>query len=69
MNIFVPADGGVQFYHYDIYGKIVGKKSIQCTKGNSQAVMDDLNRLPAAMYILRTAYNNTTLQNKLFKTN
>jgi hypothetical protein len=69
VTAFVPEDGNVQFNLYDMYGKIVSKKSIECARGNSQTIIADLERLPAGMYILRTLFNNTTIQNKLFKTN
>ena len=52
---------------YDIFGKTVSKKNLQLSKGTSQVILDDVERLPAGMYILRTQFNNKIIQNKLFK--
>lgn len=69
INVFLPEDGNVEFDLYDLYGKTISRKRLQLARGNSQAIVDDLSRLPSGIYILRTSFNNTVLQNKLFKAN
>ena len=68
IDIFLPEDGNAAFNLFDVFGKTVSRKSIQLSKGTSKVVLDDVERLPAGMYILRTQFNNTIVQNKLFKT-
>ena len=67
LDIFLPADGVVACSLYDLFGKTVFKKTLQLGKGNSKANLENMDRLPPGMYILRTSFNNTSLQNKLFK--
>ncbi|MEO6814360.1 MAG: hypothetical protein ABI172_10545 [Ginsengibacter sp.] len=69
VDIFVPADGNVELNLCDMYGKIVSKKSVQLSKGNSQVTMDEVNRLPVGLYILRAMSNGIVVQNKLYKSN
>ena len=69
IKIFLPEDGNIIFSLYDVFGKIVSKKSIPLSKGTSQLMLDDLERLSPGMYILRTEFNNKIIQNKLFKVN
>ena len=69
IDIFLPEDGNVEFNLYDLFGNTLRKKSLQLSRGNSQAILDDVSRIPSGMYILRTSFNNTALQNKLFKAN
>jgi hypothetical protein len=69
LNVFIPEDGVVKIHLYNIYGKAVSKKSVQLTKGNSKVILDDVETLPAGIYILRIFFNNTISQAKLFKTN
>jgi hypothetical protein len=54
IDVFLPADGSVEFNLYDLFGKTVSKKRLQLRRGNSQADPDDVRRLPSGMYILRT---------------
>ncbi len=67
INIFLPEDGNALFNLYDIFGKIITRKNLQLSKGTSQVILDDLERLPTGIYILRTQFNNKIIQNKLFK--
>ncbi len=67
IDLFLPEEGIVEFKLYDLIGKPVSKKNVQLNKGSSKIIMDDLSRLPSGTYILRTSYNNTTVQSKLFK--
>ncbi len=67
VEVFVPSEGQVTINLYDLFGKIVSKKSIPLGKGNSQVILDDVSRLSPGIYILRTSFNNTVLQYKLFK--
>ena len=67
VDIFLPQDGNVEFSLFDLFGKNVTRKTVHLSKGNSKTVLDDVNRLPAGLYILRTSFNNTIVQNKLFK--
>ena len=69
LNVFIPEDGIVKIHLYNIYGKAVSKKSFQLSKGNSKVIIDDVETLPAGIYILRTFFNNSISQAKLFKTN
>ncbi len=67
LKIFLPENGKVLFQLYDIFGKMVSKKTVQMSKGLSQTILENLGRLSPGMYILRTEFNNTATQNKLFK--
>ena len=69
VEIFSPEDGTVILNLYDLFGKVVSKKSVRLTKGTSQVLMDDIERLSSGMYILRTQVQNNIVQNKLFKVN
>ncbi len=69
IDVFIPENGNVELNLCDMYGKVVSKKTLQLTRGNSKAFLEDVNRLPAGMYVLRAKYNGTVLQNKLFKAN
>jgi hypothetical protein len=68
INVFLPAEGNVEFILFNAFGKTVSKKSVHLNKGNGQSILDEGEHLPAGVYILRTIYNNTVVQNKLFKT-
>ena len=39
INIFLPDDGNAVFNLYDIFGKIVSKKTLPLSKGNSQVIL------------------------------
>ena len=67
IDLFLPEDGNVVLNLYDVFGKTVSKKNLQLGRGTSQVILDDVERLPAGMYILRTQFNNKIIQNKLFK--
>ncbi len=67
VDIFLPEEGIVELKLYDLIGKMVSKKIVQLNKGNSKTILDDVNRLPSGTYILRTSYNNSIVQSKLFK--
>jgi hypothetical protein len=67
LDVFMPQDGNVEFSLFDLFGKNVTRKTVHLSKGNSKTVLDDVNRLPAGIYILRTSFNNTFVQNKLLK--
>ena len=69
LDIFIPQDGEVVIRLYDALGKPVAKRNLQLHKGDSKAVLDDVDKLPAGVYILRVQFNNKTIQNKLYKTN
>ena len=69
IEINVPSDGQMEINLFDMYGKIVSKKSLQAPKGNSKVDMDDISKLASGMYILRVQFNGELIQNKLFKTN
>ena len=69
IDIFLPENGNVEFNLFDLFGKNVTRKIVHLSKGNSKAILDDVSHLPAGIYILRTSFNNTFLQNKLFKAN
>ena len=68
-DIFLPGDGDIILTLYDVYGKAVCKKVIRLVKGASQFTMSDVQRLSSGIYILSTQFNNTIIQNKLFKIN
>lgn len=69
IGIFLPEDGNVVFNLYDIFGRTVSRKNLQLSRGNSQVAWDNLEMLPAGMYILRTQFNNRIILNKLFEVN
>ncbi|MEO8763299.1 MAG: T9SS type A sorting domain-containing protein [Ginsengibacter sp.] len=69
LDIFIPHEGQADIFLYDALGNQVCKKSIQLKKGNTAVMMDDVSKLPAGLYILRTQFNNKIIQNKLFKIN
>jgi hypothetical protein len=69
LEIAVPSGGQMEISLFDMYGKIVSKKILQATKGNSNVDMDDISKLASGMYILRVQFNGQMIQNKLFKTN
>ena len=68
INIFLPREGDVEFILFNAFGKTVNKNSLHLNKGNSQAILDDVEHLSSGIYILRTVFNNTIVQNKLIKT-
>jgi hypothetical protein len=68
IKIFLPQEGNVEFVFFNAFGKTVGKKSVYLNKGNSEVILDDGERLSTGVYILRTIFRNTIVQNKLFKT-
>ncbi len=67
IGIFLPEDGNVEFNLCDLFGKTVSKKTVYLNKGNSQYILFGIERLLTGIYILRTTFNNTIVQNKLFK--
>ena len=67
VDIFIPEDGMVVLNLFDVFGRVVSKKSVQISKGNSQAVLDNVSKLPTGMYVLRAVYNGSMVQNKLYK--
>ncbi len=69
VDIFIPAEGMVELNLFDIYGKVMSKKTVRSTRGNSQAMLDNAGRLPSGMYILQAVYNGNVVQNKLYKIN
>jgi hypothetical protein len=68
-DIFLPGDGDVILTHYDVYGKAVSRKNIRLSKVTSHFIIDGVQRLSSGIYILSTQFNNTIIQNKLFKIN
>jgi hypothetical protein len=67
LEVFLPEEGNISLNLYDQFGRIVSTKELQLGKGSSQAYLDGLGKLPTGIYILRTAFNNSIVQNKLFK--
>jgi len=67
VNIFLPEQGIVEMNLYDMYGKILSKKTLQLSTGNSQVSFDNVSYLPPGMYILSALYNGMAVQNKLIK--
>lgn len=68
MEVFLPAQGSVEFNLCDMYGNAVNKKTAQLYQGNSQVSIDNVSGLPPGLYILRALYNGSVLQYKLIKT-
>ncbi|MGH2562886.1 MAG: T9SS type A sorting domain-containing protein, partial [Ginsengibacter sp.] len=68
IDIFSPKEGDINFILFDMFGKMVIKKTLHLSEGNSQAILSDVDYLPSGVYFLRTVCNNTVVQNKLFKT-
>ena len=69
LTVFLPANGEVKIVLYDAYGNSVSKKSLELYKGNTGIELDNVAKLPAGVYFLRTQFNNSLRQNKLFKLN
>ncbi|MEO8861539.1 MAG: T9SS type A sorting domain-containing protein [Ginsengibacter sp.] len=67
LEVFLPEEGNISLNLYDLFGRVVSTKTLQLGKGSSQAYLDGLGKLPTGIYILRTAFNNSIVQNKLFK--
>jgi hypothetical protein len=67
IDVFVPKEANVEFMLFNILGETVIKKTLHLNKGNSQAIIDDVDYLLPGIYFLRTVCNNTIVQNKLFK--
>ena len=67
IDIFLPEEGDVEFNLCDLYGKTVTKKSVHLTMGSSMYILNGVEILRPGIYILRTLFNNTVVQNKLFK--
>jgi len=69
IDIFTPEGGNTEIYLCDIYGKVVSKKTLQLTKGNSNVELENVSGLTPGFYILRATNNGAIVQNKLIKTN
>jgi hypothetical protein len=69
LDVFLPSAGNIELNLRDSYGSTVNRKIIKLEKGNSQILFDDVDNLPAGLYILTAVFNGTVLQNKLIKTN
>jgi hypothetical protein len=69
IDIFTPEGGNTEIYLCDIYGKVVSKKTLQLTKGDSNVELENVSGLPPGLYILRATNNGAIVQNKLIKTN
>lgn len=67
MDVFLPAEGNVEFNLCNMYGNVVSKNQFQLHKGNSQAILDNMGYLPPGLYILRAVFNGIVVQNKLIK--
>ena len=55
INILLPERGKVEMNLCDIYGKILSKKTLLLSAGNSQVIFDNVSDLPVGMYILKTS--------------
>jgi len=69
VNIYLPAMSKVDMSLCDMYGKILSRKTLQLSAGNSQVTFDNLSGLPAGMYILNVFQNGINIQKKLIKEN
>jgi len=67
MDVFLPAEGTVEFNLCNMYGDVVSKNQLQLHKGNSQAILGNVDHLPPGLYILRAIFNGVVVQNKLIK--
>lgn len=69
LYLFLPADGEVDIQILNVIGKLMIKKVVPLSKGNSQYILAESGNLPKGWYILRTIYNGKTIQSRLFKSN
>jgi hypothetical protein len=67
LEIFLPEEGSTILNLYDLFGRIVITRNLQLSKGSSKVDIDGVEGLPPGIYILRTIFNKSMVQNKLFK--
>jgi hypothetical protein len=69
VTVFVPQDGKVEITLYDAFGRAVSNRKLMIFRGNTEVLMNSGANLAAGMYFLRAHFDNTILQDKLFKIN
>ena len=69
IEINVPSDGQMEINLFDMYGKIVSKKSLQAAQRKFKSGHGRHQQMASGMYILKVQFNGELIQNKLFKTN
>lgn len=69
LDIFLPVDGKIDIQISNVLGRLVIKKEVSLSKGNSQLTLPETNSLPQGWYIIRTIHNGKAVQNRLFKSN
>jgi hypothetical protein len=69
LDIFLPVDGKIDIQISNVLGKLMVKKEVTLSKGNSHLTLSETNSLPQGWYIIRTIHNGKAVQNRLFKSN
>lgn len=69
VNVSLPESGDMELNLCDVYGKIVGKKTLSLNAGNSVVKFENVGAIAPGMYVIRAKFKNTILQNKIFKFN
>ncbi len=67
LDVFLPSDGELDIQISNIVGKLLIKKEVSLSKGNSQTILPETNGLPQGWYILRTMFKGQVVQSRLFK--
>ncbi len=67
INIFLPQQGTVEMNLSDVYGKVLSRKTLQLSSGNSLITFDNVSVLPPGMYILTAFQNGMAVEKKLIK--
>lgn len=68
-NIFLPSSGDVEIQISNVLGKLMIKKMVNLSKGDSKYILPESVNLPRGWYILRTIYNGKAVQSRVFKSN
>ncbi|MEO7316422.1 MAG: T9SS type A sorting domain-containing protein, partial [Ginsengibacter sp.] len=69
LEIFLPTDGEIDIQILNVLGKLMIKKVLTLSKGNSQYILPESGNLPQGWYILRTIHNGKPIQSRVFKSN
>jgi hypothetical protein len=66
-DVIMPAEGNVNLYLYDSYGRVLQTKTQQMYRGLNNVMMGDLENLTNGIYTLSVEYNHQAIQKKLIK--
>jgi hypothetical protein len=66
-DVILPADGNVNLYLYDSYGRLLQSKTQQMYRGLNNSMIGDLDNLSNGIYTLTVEYNHQAIQKKLIR--